>query len=130
MTWLRMICEVTLNRLTRSKPCSLHHAPFQQTPCFHVLRRRSAAEVDHPPRVTKRAFPDGPGNNRGRMFSCAICLDEHSMEDCYTASTCGHRMCRNAARKVVLGAVRFAPAIDNSLSKTRCLVVQRSFWDH
>ncbi len=41
------------------------------------------------------------------MFSCAICFDEHSMEDCYVASACGHCMCRDAARKVVLGAVRY-----------------------
>ncbi|CAL5223008.1 g5459 [Coccomyxa viridis] len=39
-------------------------------------------------------------------FSCPICLEEHSLEDCYIASACGHRMCRDAARKVVLGAVR------------------------
>ena len=45
------------------------------------------------------------------MFSCAICFDEHSLEDCYIASVCGHRMCRDAAREVVLGAVRFAPGL-------------------
>ena len=44
------------------------------------------------------------------MFSCAICLVEHSLEDCYIASACGHCMCRDAAREVVLGAVRYATA--------------------
>jgi len=42
------------------------------------------------------------------VFNCAICFDEHSLEDCYIASMCGHRMCRDAAREVVLGAVRCA----------------------
>ena len=45
---------------------------------------------------------------RQGVFSCAICFDEHSLEDCYIASMCGHRMCRDAAREVVLGAVRCA----------------------
>lgn len=47
------------------------------------------------------------------VFSCAICFDEHSLEDCYIASVCGHRMCRDAAREVVLGAIRFAPGFDS-----------------
>ena len=47
-------------------------------------------------------------------FSCPICLEEHSLEDCYIASACGHRMCRDAARKVVLGAVRSAPGLGRS----------------
>ena len=40
-----------------------------------------------------------------RMFEHMICHDEHSMEDCYISSMCGHRMCRDAARKVTLGAI-------------------------
>ena len=35
------------------------------------------------------------------------------MDDCYIASMGGHRMCRNAARAVVLGAVRCAPGLAN-----------------
>ncbi len=50
-------------------------------------------------------------------FSCPICLDEHSLEDCYIASACGHRMCRDAAREVVLGAVRSAPRVWADLQK-------------
>ena len=41
-----------------------------------------------------------------RTFECAICYDEHSMEDCYISSMCGHHMCRDAAREVTLGAIR------------------------
>ena len=41
-----------------------------------------------------------------RTFECAICYDEHPMEDCYISSMCGHRMCRDAAREVTLGAIR------------------------
>ena len=40
-----------------------------------------------------------------RTFECAICYDEHPMEDCYISSMCGHRMCRDAAREVTLGAI-------------------------
>ena len=55
--------------------------------------------------------PEEPEKASHGMFNCAICLEEHSMEDCYMASMCGHRMCRSAARKVVLGAVRSAPGL-------------------
>ena len=53
---------------------------------------------------------DAPGGATAgapqQVFDCAICFDEHSMEDCYIASACGHRMCRDAAREVVLNAIR------------------------
>ena len=45
-----------------------------------------------------------------RVFECAICYDEHLMEDCYIASMCGHRMCRDAAREVTLTAFRYMAA--------------------
>ena len=57
---------------------------------------------------TLGAVPGEPGKAPQGVFSCAICFDEHSLEDCYIASMCGHRMCRDAAREVVLGAVRCA----------------------
>lgn len=39
-------------------------------------------------------------------FSCAVCYDDHPMEDCFIASMCRHRLCRDAAREVVLGAIK------------------------
>ena len=39
-------------------------------------------------------------------FSCQICYDDHPVEDLYIASMCRHKLCRDAAREVVLGAVR------------------------
>lgn len=52
------------------------------------------------------ALAQEPEKAPGRTFECAICYDEHSLEDCYIASMCGHRMCRDAARQIVLGAVQ------------------------
>ncbi|BDA42122.1 probable ATP-dependent RNA helicase DEAH11, chloroplastic at C-terminar half [Coccomyxa sp. Obi] len=45
----------------------------------------------------------GPG---AATFSCAVCYDDHPMEDCFIASMCRHRLCRDAAREVVLGAIK------------------------
>lgn len=39
-------------------------------------------------------------------FSCAVCYDDHPLEDCFIASMCRHKLCRDAAREVVLAAVR------------------------
>ncbi|CAL5223005.1 g5454 [Coccomyxa viridis] len=55
---------------------------------------------------TLEAVPEELKQELQGVFSCAICFDEHSLEDCYIARVCGHRMCRDAAREVVLGAVR------------------------
>ncbi len=89
-------------------------------------------DLDSPQRGrnTLRDAPGEPEEAPHGMFSCAICLDEHSMQDCYTASMRGHRMCRKAARKVVLGAVRFAPALDNSLSQIVHLAAEQRVWGH
>ncbi|EIE20626.1 hypothetical protein COCSUDRAFT_57197 [Coccomyxa subellipsoidea C-169] len=43
---------------------------------------------------------------REATFSCAVCYDDHPMEDCFIASMCKHRLCRDAAREVVLGAMK------------------------
>ncbi len=60
---------------------------------------------------TLEAVPEELKQELQGVFSCAICFDEHSMEDCYIARMCSHRMCRDAAREVVLGAVRCAPGL-------------------
>ena len=68
---------------------------------------------------TLEAVPEKPNSVAHEVsFSCPICLEEHSLEDCYTASACGHRMCRHAGRQVVLGAVRSAPGF---ATLQRCL---------
>ena len=62
-------------------------------------------------------------------FHCAICLDKHSMEDCYIASACGHRMCRDAARNVILEAVRYASDLPSSAqiypARIVCMIFHR-----
>lgn len=63
---------------------------------------------------TLEAVPEELKQELQGVFSCAICFDEHSLEDCYIARVCGHRMCRDAAREVVLGAVRSALGSDSS----------------
>ena len=39
---------------------------------------------------------------------CAVCYDEHDMGECYIASSCGHKLCRKAARGVLLAAIECA----------------------
>lgn len=43
---------------------------------------------------------------RPQTFSCAVCYDDHPMEDCFIASMCRHKLCREAAREVILGAIK------------------------
>ena len=75
---------------------------------------------------TLGSVPEEPGTASHELFfSCAICLEEHSMEDCYIARMCGHRMCRDAAREVVLGAVRCAPTL--GVSSFWCTLVATSY---
>ncbi|KAK9901691.1 hypothetical protein WJX75_008551 [Coccomyxa subellipsoidea] len=69
-------------------------------------------EFDQPIDVSgSQQDPDEMGvgpvlQRRETTFSCAVCYDEHSMEDCFIASMCRHRLCRDAAREVVLGAIK------------------------
>jgi hypothetical protein len=44
----------------------------------------------------------------GGSFACAVCYDEHPMQDCFIASMCRHMLCRDAARGVVLAAIQCA----------------------
>ncbi len=49
----------------------------------------------------------GGSQDSGGTFRCAVCLDDHPLEELFTASMCGHScMCREAARKTVLQAIR------------------------
>ena len=77
------------------------------------------------PQQENATLEAAPGEPNKLAFSCAICLEEHSIEDCYIASACGHRMCRNAARQVVLGAVRYASGLATS---ARCLSRRPASW--
>ncbi len=67
------------------------------------LKDLSAANAD------SEAGPSGSDVAAGRetgTFSCMICYDDHPMEDCFVASMCRHMMCRDAARQVILSAIR------------------------
>jgi hypothetical protein len=53
--------------------------------------------------------PTLPEADPAGSFACAVCYDEHPMQDCFIASMCRHMLCRDAARGVVLAAIQCAP---------------------
>ena len=79
--------------------------PLYEVPSTAIQNTPDLLRLDD----TLEAVPEELKQELQGVFSCAICFDEHSLEDCYIARVCGHRMCRDAAREVVLGAVRSAP---------------------
>ena len=61
---------------------------------------------------SQQDFDEMPGvamlQPKEATFSCAVCYDDHPIEDCYIASMCRHRLCRDAAREVILAAIKCA----------------------
>ena len=55
-----------------------------------------------PQEAAPHALPEDPCGT----FACAVCYDEHPMQDCFIASMCKHKLCRDAARGVVLAAIQ------------------------
>ena len=48
------------------------------------------------------ALPEDPAGT----FQCCVCYDEHPMQEAFIASMCRHKLCRDAARGVVLAAMQ------------------------
>jgi hypothetical protein len=88
------------------------HLNFAESVLMMCVVALALQEFDQPIDVSgSQQDPDEMGvgpvlQRRETTFSCAVCYDEHSMEDCFIASMCRHRLCRDAAREVVLGAIK------------------------
>ena len=49
--------------------------------------------------------PRAPPEDPAGTFQCCVCYDEHPMQEAFIASMCRHKLCRDAARGVVLAAM-------------------------